>query len=182
MAKHKLQLEIPDTLNSCVLRVVDLSVYDSNLAVKCPRLQISAPGFSESYFVDDVQPNFALNLTACDLKIQTENCGTDFNDLPDMVYDIKWSVSPNDVVYVEYNVLRITKALLKFKEIFCDLDLGACAPGPELKAKLFHLNELYMMLLGAKAKVDYCRNVNQGCQTYKYVWEQLCKFSCHKKC
>ena len=46
MAQHKLSVEAPDTLNTFILRLVDTSVYDPNMAVDCPILEITLPGFT----------------------------------------------------------------------------------------------------------------------------------------
>jgi hypothetical protein len=180
MAQHKLSLEIPDILNGCVLRIVDTSVYSDLMAVTCPRLQISVPGFSSSRFVD-VEKDFTVNLSACALAIQTKQCGTVFNDLPDKVYVIRYSVAPNDVVYVEYNHLRISKALEKIRKQYCALDIGACAPTAEIKEQLDNLQELQNYLIAAKAKVEVCGQAAQGIQLYDYVWKKLLKLEC-KNC
>lgn len=178
MANHKLSLDVPDTLNSCVIRIIDMSVYNSDISIKCPLLQILVPGFTTPQFVDNVAANFSLNLTACQLKVQTANCGTVFNDLPDGIYVIKWSVSPNDVVYVEYNHLRITKALNKIKALLCELDRGACEPPEKTRDKQRFLQDIRNDLDAAKAFVEYCRESKKGLELYKYAIKQLDKMKC----
>lgn len=178
MANHKLSLEIPDTLNSCVLRVIDTSVYNNQIAAKCPILQVTAPGFSKPQFVDNMVTDFSLNLTACQIKIQTAGCGSTFNDLPDGVYILKYSISPNEVVYVEYNHLRITKALLKIQGLLCDLDRGACEPSVQVRDRQRQIEDIWNDLDAAKAKVEFCREVTQGLQLYKYAMERLNKLKC----
>jgi len=178
MGSHKLGLEIPDTLNTCVLRVVDMSIYDDLIPTKCARLQITVPGFTNSFFVDDIEPGFALNLSACNLKVQTVNCGTEFNELPDKVYVITYSVSPNDQVYVEYNYLRITKALNKIRNLYCELDLGTCEPSSSQQSRLDQLVWIQNLLKAAQAKVDPGRDVKAGLALYNYAWELLSKITC----
>lgn len=181
MANHLLSLEIPDILTSCVLRIMDTSAYNPDLNVKCGQLQIMAPGFSTGQFIDNVYPNFTLNLTSCDLKIQKTNCGKDFNSLPDGLYVVKWSVSPNDVVYVEYNHLRITKALNTILNIYCDIDLGVCEPSSSSRAKLEKLRLIQDYLKAAKAQVEYCRQSKKGLELYKEAMKMLDKINC-KNC
>lgn len=178
MSAHKLALDIPDTLNVCVLRLEDASAYTSLIPQKCARLQVTVPGFSTSYFVDDVEPGFRLNLTACDLKVQIVNCGSELNDLPDKVYVITYSLSPNTQVYVEYNYLRITKALLRIRNIYCDLELGACEPDEQTRKKLNLLQEIQFDLYAAKAKVENCGDVKSGLGMYNYCMERLNKMNC----
>lgn len=180
MANHVLSLEAPDTLNLCQLRIVDTSVYNSDVTIKCPLLQVTLPGFKYAVqFQEPVSsPGFMLNLTACDLEVQHKNCGTTFNSLPDGIYVIKYSVSPNEHVYVEYNHLRITKALRRYKDILCDIDLGPCAPDATTQKKLIALNEISMYLEAAKAKVEICHEPHKGMELYKYAVKLLDKFEC----
>jgi hypothetical protein len=178
MAKHTLSLEVPDTLNDCILRVVDTSLYADKVLVECPYLDILAPGFTCAVRLD-VEPGFCnLNLTACDLGLQTEDCGIRFDTLPDGVYVIKYSVAPNEYVYAEYNHLRITKALNKLNEILCALDVANCDPLPEIKEKLKELRLIEMLLKAAKAKVEYCHTPKHGMDLYEYAMKRLDKMAC----
>jgi len=183
MSQHVLSLEAPDTMNLCQLRVVDTSVYNPDVIIKCPILEITLPGFSYpvQFGEDKVAPGFILNLTACDLEVQTSGCGTTFNNLPDGIYILKWSVSPNDQVYVEYNHLRITKALTRYQGILCELDIAACAPNDEQVAKMKKLAEIRSYLEAAKAKVEFCHEPAKGMELYKYAVKLLDKFEC-KSC
>lgn len=184
MAKHVLSLEAPDTLNLCQLRIVDTSQYNEMAEVKCPLLEITLPGFNYSVQIeesDGLEPGFMLNLTACDLEVQTENCGSTFNNLPDGIYVIKYSVSPNEYVYVEYNHLRIAKALTLYNNILCDLDIGACEPDSKLEKQLKQLRKIRMYLDAAKAKVEICHEPRKGMELYKYAMKLLGKFDC-KSC
>jgi len=178
MASHKLSLDIPDTLNDCVFPVVDRSVYIDEIPVSCPQLQINVPGFSYSRLIDNVAPNFNSNFTACDLGVQSELCGKEYNALPDGIYVIKWSVSPNDIIYVEYNHLRITQALLKVRSLLCELDLSTCAPQAQVHAQMNKLTEIRQFLDAAKAKVENCRQAKQGLALYKYAMSMLDKMNC----
>lgn len=181
MGKHKLQLSVPDTLNLCMLRVVDESLYDEDMPITCPTLQIRTPGFSYAQTIEDVEPGFSYNLSACDLKVQTLHCGFEFNDLPDKIYVIRYSVSPNDQVYVEYNHMRISKALTRVRDYLCTLDLGACDPPVEIKKKQDEITEIQQFLMAAKAKVEVCHDAKKGLQLYSYAVERLDKITC-KNC
>jgi hypothetical protein len=180
MAQHVLSLEAPDTLNKCILRVVDTSIYNPLSQPTCPLLQITLPGFRiPVQFTDTViAPGFNLNLTACDLELQTTNCGTSYTDLPDGIYIIKYSVSPNDIVYVEYNHLRITCALNKIQAIYCDLDLGTCDPPEKVKALLNEICLIQQYLSAAKAYVEYCHQPSKGMDLYRYALKLLSKITC----
>ena len=183
MAQHILSLEVPDTLNKCILRIVDTSVYNIQIPVACPLLQVTLPGFTVpvQFTETDFQPGFILNLTACDLDIQTANCGTTFYDLQDGIYIIKYSVSPNNIVYVEYNHLRITTALNRVQKIYCELDIAACDPPSSVKDKLNKITMIQRYLDAAKAKVEYCHEPDKGMELYNYAIRLLDKLDC-KSC
>jgi hypothetical protein len=180
MAQHTLSLEAPETLNKCILRVVDTSVYNANVTITCPLLQVTPPGFSKPVNFTDaqIQPAFNLNITACDLTMQKTQCGTVFNDLPDGIYVIKYSVEPKNIVYVEYNHLRTTKALWKLQGLYCDLDLAACDPGADKRKKMAMLREIESYLKAAKAKVEFCHEPQKGMELYNYAIKLLDKMNC----
>lgn len=184
MAKHVLSLEVPDTLNKCILRVVDTSVYSSDIAVTCPLLQITVPGFIHpvNFTEPQILPGFIANITACDLGLQSSECGTTFYDVPDGIYIIKYSVEPKNLVYVEYNHLRITTALNRVRAIYCELDLGACEPPTNIMNKLNQLRLVEQYLSAAKAYVEDCHNPKKGMELYTYAMKQLDKLSCGTSC
>lgn len=182
MAQHQLALEIPDTLNTCLLRIVDMSTYNENVPVECPTLQITAPGFTTAAEITDMGTEFAVNLTACDLGLQLTNCGTFRNALQDGIYVIRYSVAPNEVVSVEYNHLRISDALTQINDLLCCLDVPNCEPVAPMKEKLREVTFLSTMLKAAKAKVEYCHNPTEGMAIYTYVMAQLKKLACGCGC
>lgn len=180
--QHVLSLDIPDTMNRCILRIVDTSVYLTIPAPTCQHLEVTAPGFLHPTLLDEssgIYPMFMVNLTACSLGLQSQDCGTKYFNLPDGIYIIKWSVSPNDQVYVEYNHLRITDALYKVQEILCNLDLGACDPPANIKEKLNQVKLIQGYLDAAKAMVEYCHTPSKGMDLYRYAVRLLDKMLCN---
>jgi hypothetical protein len=180
MANHILSLEVPTVLNTCIMSVLDTSVYTQLIPVTCPTLNVTVPGFKFSTQLTIV-PGANTILTACDLQLQTQNCGTTLADLPDGVYVIKYSVSPNDLVFVEYNHLRISKALNIYNNILCKLDLAACEPSASIQKKLEILKTAKMYLDAAKAKVEFCHEPSNGMSLYNYALKIMRKIEC-KNC
>lgn len=180
MARHVLNLEAPDTLNCTILRVEDTSIYTDSINIECPILEITLPGFKSPVQLGEAEitHGFMLNLTACDLGVQTSGCGTDYDNLPDGIYIIKYSVSPNDSVYVEYNHLRVSKLLSNYKNILCELDLADCDPGKEKEDKLKQLRLINQYIDAAKAKVEICHEPKKGMELYTYAKKLLSKFNC----
>jgi hypothetical protein len=177
MANHVLSLEVPTVMNTCILSIFDTSVYTDLIPVSCPTLQITVPGFSYSTEIT-VLSNFNQVITACDLNLQTQNCGTTYTDIPDGIYIIKYSVSPNDIVFVEYNHLRITKALNRYNKILCRVDVADCDPPFKIKQKLEALRIIRMYLDAAKSKVEICHEPQKGMSLYNYALKLLNKMDC----
>ena len=181
--KHLLSLHIPDIMNDWALTIHDTSIYVENMPISCPTLQVLLPGFKKAAtFTEDsvppLVPGFIRHLTACNLEVQTSNCGSVFDCLPDGIYVIRYSVSPNDLVYVEYNHLRITQALKKYQKHLCDLELAPCAPSFEKAHKLAELQEIKGYLDAAKATVDTCHKASKGMELYNYALKRLNKLDC----
>ena len=126
-SRHILSLEIPTVSNCDLLCIKDTSQYSKELAIDCEELLITLPGYSVPVLIK-VDNGFDMCLTACTLALQTDNCGTTQAQIPDGIYIIKYSVSPNSKVYVEYNHLRVTKLLTTYYEVLCDLEVQACQP------------------------------------------------------
>lgn len=185
MANHILSLEVPTVMNPCVLTVFDTSIYSDIIPVVCETLNVTVPGFSHSVQINMNSsaggPAFVDNISACDLGIQTSNCGIDCVSLPDGIYIIKYSVAPNDIVFVEYNHLRITQALNKYYNILCRLDVADCDPPFKIKQKLEELRLIRMYLDSAISKVEFCHEPQKGMSLYNYALKLLNKLDC-KNC
>jgi len=187
MANHILSLDIPTVANTCVMKIFDTSVYQTtspNIPIICPTLTITVPGFSHSVeVVGDKMLAFveggSINLTACDLGLQTSGCGTQYANIPDGIYAIKYSVSPNNFVFAEYNYLRISQALNKYYKVLCNVDLADCDPPAKIKEKLEKLRLIKMYLESAKSKVEFCHEPQKGMTLYNYALKLLNKFECN---
>lgn len=177
MANHVLSLEVPTVMNSCIIKIFDTSVYSDLLPVTCPTLNITVPGFDFANQITVTQ-NFFGTYTACNLQLQTTDCGTKYVEIPDGVYVIKYSVSPNDQVYVEYNHMRITKALIRYNKALCEIDVADCDPPAKIKQKLEALALIKSYLEAAKSKVEYCHEPQKGMTLYNYALKLLNKLDC----
>lgn len=181
---NKLSLNIPDIQTDCILRIEDTSWYDPIMPYVCPTLQVLVPGFKDCVEFNSttvpivVEKGFIFNLNACELKLQSGQCGVLFNELPDGVYVIKYSISPNEQLYVEYNHLRITAIKKQLKAELCKLQLGACEPGAETDAKFKDLMRISGYIDAAKASVEYCLDAEKGMVIFNYAKKLLDAFSC----
>lgn len=180
MANHVLSLEVPTVMNTCIMTIYDTSVYAPSVPTTCETLNITVPGYGYSNQIS-VAAGFSAVITACDLGLQVNLCGEQYVELPDGIYIIKYSVSPNDVVYVEYNHLRITKALNRYNAALCSLDLAACEPPFKVQQQMEQLRKIKAYLDAAKAKVEFCQDNQKGMTLYNYAIKLLNKFDC-KNC
>ncbi len=176
-SKHILSLEIPAVSNCDLLCIKDTSQYSSELAVDCEELLITLPGFSVPVLIK-VDKGFDMCLTACTLAIQKSDCGTTQEKIPDGVYIIKYSVSPNSKVYVEYNHLRVTRLLTTYYEVLCDLEVQACQPDSEKQSLLAEMSYIRTVIDAAVANVEYCQSAAHGMQLYNYAKNRLNKIAC----
>lgn len=171
MIRHTLSLEVPDTKNPTILRLVDTSIYADGLQVNCPTLHVTAPGFIQPAEIT-VTKDFIRNLTAADLGI-----GTVDSTLSDGVYVIRYSVSPNDKVYVEYNHLRVTNISNRYHEELCRLALTPCEAPADIKERGRELQTIKLYIDAAKAKVEYCHQMKQGIDLLTYADKLLTRYT-----
>jgi hypothetical protein len=175
--KHILSLEIPTVSNCGLLCIKDTSQYSSELAVDCEELLITLPGFSVPVLIK-VDKDFDMCLTACTLALQKENCGNSQQDIPDGIYVIRYSVSPNSKVYVEYNHLRVTSLLTTYYEVLCKLDVQACQPEFQKQDLLNEMSFIRTLIDAAVANAEYCQSSAQAIQLYTYAKQRLNKIAC----
>ena len=175
--RHILSLEIPTVSNCNLLCIKDTSQYSKDLAVDCEELLITLPGYTIPVLIN-VDKDFDMCLTACTLALQKENCGTKQENIPDGIYIIRYSVSPNSKVYVEYNHLRVTKLLTQYYEVLCDLDVKPCQPDSDKATLLAEMHYIKTMIDAAVSNVEYCQSSAQGMQIYNYAKERLNKIIC----
>jgi hypothetical protein len=97
-----------------------------------------------------MESQFNLILNACTLGLQSSGCGTTSERLPDGIYVIRYSVSPNDRVYVEYHYLRVCQTLNKYFHELCELELSACEPEADVKEDLAELRLIKSFIDAAK--------------------------------
>jgi len=182
MAQHRLSLEVPHIVNTCILPVYDTSIYSPEVPTTCPILAITPPGFWQATQLGNRAPQFIANLSACDLGIQLSNCDNYNNVLVDGLYIIRWSLSPNDIVFVEYNHLRIATVLTTYMKILCHLNLAACEPDKETQQKIVRLQFIRTLFDAAIAKVEVAHQPEAGMQIYNYARTQLNKLGRYYNC
>ena len=179
--QHQLALDIPDTNNVSVFRVMDASIYGEGLDVKCATLQITSPGFVSPSTHDMTNyallaSSFNLILNACSLGFVGVGCEEIAPALPDGVYKLKYSVSPNDKVYVEYYHLRVTQTYNIYNQELCKLEISACEPSEQTKARLIELKLIKTFIETAKIKAEDCHDLNLAMELLLYAKKRLSSY------
>ena len=179
--KHQLSLDMPDTNNVKILRFFDTSIYNSEIPVSCGTLEITPPGFAQSVLLE-ISKNFNIIVSACDLNIQTSNCDEQSEAIPDGIYKVRYSVAPNDKVFVEYLFLRTTQTMTSYIKRLCEIEASACEPSEEVKAQFEALREIKDLIDAAKVKVEYAHDVKAGMELFLYAQKKLNKYLLNPMC
>lgn len=168
----ELLLDFPDTGDVRTLRVNDSSFYNPNITVECGLLQVTAPGYIESINFD-VDKAFSIVLNSSNLRLAKVKIYRDLTALPDGIYTFKYSINPNERLWVEYDTLRVNNILQTYYSKLCAVKILPSPNSKEIKAKLKELREIKSFIDVAVAEVGVCGNRNRGMELYKYAQELL---------
>jgi hypothetical protein len=176
-----LSLDIKNNGDCGNFRITDSSYYNPTLPITCVHLLIKTPvsGIPVEF---EVEPYFSSVFNNANLNIQntTNDCLT---VLPDGIYYIKYSINPNDRIYVEYNYLQNCIQIQNFIELSCKTFSSKCNyTYKEYKAKLKELDEIKELIDGAKYLVDYCNNPEDGMLMYNEANSLISKYKVNGNC
>jgi hypothetical protein len=177
--RHTLSLHIPEHYNEELLLLKDTSSYAMSPLVSCERIDIIRPGTHVPISID-VQRGFDLSLNSSHLNYTEET--SDFATIPDGIYHIRYSVSPNDKVFVEYYYLRTIAIENLYHNLLCKVDLAGFDPHQDVKNKLNEFKLLKMYINTAKAKVENCHELQEGVNILNYVKKILDRIGNKNNC
>lgn len=179
MGQHILSLFFPPVTNEGILLIQDTSTYDKLLQVTCPNLQITPPGYSIPASINPLNSEFNLTMNACTLGITPINsCAQFLPNLPDGIWNVRYSVSPNDYVWVDYIYMRTTKAMNRYIDLLCMLNMSACLPDTELQYILSQLDIIHNYIVSAKGTAEGCNHdAESGINQLRYANALMDKMS-----
>jgi hypothetical protein len=126
----QLYLDIITNTSGKSFLIKDISMYNPDGPVTCGQLKIEVPGWTKPAFYD-VLPNFELLVNMSNLGIQKGAKYETLQDLPDGEYYIKYSINPNDKLFVNYvyfNTHSLYKSYITkvhtFLETKCDMTIA----------------------------------------------------------
>lgn len=181
MARHYLSLHIQEIYNEGLFIIEDTSIYTPTIPVSCMNLQITPPGFGTPTIYTPLASGFKFILNACTLGITNPTgCAQALPQVPDGIYILYYSVSPNDDVYVGYNYLRTTSAVNRLNNMLCDIGLASCLPDQEQLQMVNDIEVIRGYLRSAQTNVNDRKNPVDGMNQYRYAIQLMDKMSRRK--
>lgn len=169
----KLNFNIIDTHDFKTLGIVDTSWYNPDITVETPTIEILPPGYTVAaspYFMTK-----ALNVyNSNGLGITRASCEDDLVDLPDGLWKVKYSICPNDQLFVERFFLKTDKIQCKYNKAFLSLDLENLSDSKQ-QQKRKDLNEIEIFLNGSIAAANN-QNAKLASDLYKKADNLLNRF------
>jgi len=146
-----LDLLLIDTHNSMSVGISDFSQYPTGFSIISPSLEITAPGFVPVNVT--FEPNSINIYTSQNIGI---TCSGEQNvELPDGIYNVKYTISPAYKYFVERTFIRVDKLQEKFDTAFMKLDIMQC-DGPLRKQREEELDTINFYIQGAIAAANKC--------------------------
>lgn len=181
MNAHQLFLDFPETTNEGILRVEDASIYSSSIPVNCATLEITPPGYTTPTIFSNLTPQFRFFLNACNLGILQTGCGDKCPFIDDGIYHFRYSLSPNNLVFVEYNMLRVVHILNKWRKTLCYINDTPCNPTNDKLVLIRELQLIGSQIQTAKAMVEDKNLPEDGILMYRLATKNLEDISqgCH---
>lgn len=167
-----------DLINPKILPVQDISFYEENYEVTGGLLEISYPGSSVIVEIEDVPSGFFQIINSNTIGITNTTFSKNLGDLPDGIWTIRYSINPNDELFVEYTFLRNTLQLIDYNNAYCQLDINLCEE-KSYKEKLQKLKDIYNLIKASEYFVDCCKH-KEGLKVYNKVSDLLKDF--HSDC
>lgn len=162
------------------MRVSDSSWYNKKIDVECGTLEVTPPGYTDPV-IFNVDEGFSTVLNSSNLKVKKAKVYADLQPLADGVYKIRYSIKPNDSLWVEYEHLRIDNVLKTYFEARCALRLQACEPDSITTDRLSKLKKIKQYIDFAKSEVEVGHNRARGLELYDFANKLLTKYK-NKDC
>lgn len=115
---HELDITYHNTYNCKSLRIEDNSIYDPDIQVKNPILEVKPPGllgYIPFYLSKKTWKSITLNCSTLKLCCAKQPCK--LTELPDGVYSIKYSIDPNLRSIVEFSHMRVCRVMASYIKV-----------------------------------------------------------------
>ena len=165
-----LDLTILDTYSLTSIGIIDLSTYQ--VSPTNVSMEITPPGGWNK--VNVVFTPRAVNIyNATHFNI---DCGLTLPPLPDGVYNMKYSVAPNQTNWVEKSFMRVAQLTAKYERIFLSVD-SKCECNGDMRSKLKEqLRNIRLLIDGSVASANQC-DILTAMDMYRKAWTLLDKIT-----
>jgi len=175
----RLNFDIVDTHDFKTLGIVDTSWYNPDITIETPTIDIYPPGYTHA-----ASPFFmirALNVyNSNGIGLTKASCEEELVDLPDGLWKIKYSICPNDKLFIEKFFLKTDKIVCRYTQAFLTLDLSMLDEDSE-KKKRKKLEEIELYIQGAIAASNN-QNAKLASDLYKKANTLLDRFGASCEC
>lgn len=162
--------------------IEDASIYNPNLPITCGQLSVKAPGFTYPHTFEPL-PEFKLKINLGNLGLQNTDSVNCLGELPDGNYEIRYSINPNDKLFVEYNYYNVAKLNSLYIKQLCNYFNNMCNMSKkEQTAETDRLFEIRQLIEYAKHSAEDCGDVNQADDLYNSAKDKLNKRNECKGC
>lgn len=170
----RLNFTIQDTHDFKTLGILDTSWYNPLIKVEESTIEIIPPGYK--YAVSPFFMPGALNVyNSNGVGITKASCEEELQDLPDGIWRIKYSICPNDKLFIEKLFLKTDKLQCKYDQAFLSVDLDYPSGDENQKIKRKELAEIEFYIQGAIAASNN-QDANTAIELYSKAEKLLNKF------
>lgn len=179
---RNLNLNVVESYDLRTLVIQDISDYDGLVPIN-PIIEVKAPG-ANCFYPFYTTVGWCSKVLNCDnLHICCVNCPVKLSDLPDGIYEIKYSIDPNVYTVVEFNHFRTSSLSKQLVSVTCDFFGRKCDyKKSEYGAFLDMLTEIKFTLDTAKWKVEECLESQEGLDLYEKAKTLLNDFTTNCPC
>lgn len=159
-----LDINIIDTNSSRTIGILDVSIYDNNLAITLPKITLTAPGFSAVQL--PFQPKRINTFNSNSFGFTSTANVSELSELPDGVYKAVYTESSYEVI----------KVFMRTEKLRCKLEKALlCLDFCDRKSSTKELAEIEFMIQASIAATNVC-NVNLAVELYRKASEELDRF------
>lgn len=163
-----LDITLMDTYSLKTMGIADISMYPNGYNISNSTIEVTAPGFKKVAIQFNPKSVNIINSNSINLTCSLSYEG--LASLPDGIYTLRYSISPNQTNFVEKSFMRIEQLECKYATAFLYLDLDDTSFKETHKGKLKKLDLAKIFMKGSIAAVNECDHL-LGIKLYKKAQE-----------
>jgi hypothetical protein len=163
-----LNILVVPTYNTLTFGIADASTYAT--PPSAPTIEITVPSFGLVTLPFTINDFNIFNSTSLGIT----SVGDPLLPLPDGVYNLRYSITPAYINFVERSIMRVDQLQERFDEAFMKLDMMECDLAIKTQQKV-NLNSIYFFIQGSIAAANNCA-VDQANKLYNQAKKMLDNF------